>query len=520
MKWLLRNFSLAILCAGLFPAAPAFSQTTYIDRFAGSVVATGIKAPVAAATTVAISLTGQQTINGVAITQGQRVLVKNQADQTTNGIYIASLGPWIRAQDFSGPSGVVSGQLVINNGGTQAGLWQLTSVDPVCIDQTGGSCSASNITFSSFVPGVITITTGKVMSNISGITALPVGNTLTAVLDNVLGSTQGQLLYRNGSIWTVLNPGLSGQLLSSGGTAANPSWVTASGTGTLTSLATNNGLTGGTITTSGTIGLAPIGTNQILANPTSGSTVPIGTSLSTEIDAALGSTRGALLERGSGAWALLNPSSSAGTVLTSNGTSADPSYQALTTSAVLHHQVFTSSGIFTAPIGTTSGTVFKLTITGGGGSGSDHTFSCPLGGGGGGATDIVWASGLTASTGYMVTIGAGGATGSHCASGGDSTVVIGAATYKGGGGLSTPTTNAGGTAVNGDILISGGNGIGFPDTTSGTYDGGFSYWGSGGRATAANACSVGVNPGSGGSSDNGTDQCAGAAGKVVVEWVL
>lgn len=46
------------------------------------------------------------------------------------------------------------------------------------------------------------------------------------------------------------------------------------GSGTVTSIATNNGLTGGTITTSGTIGLATIAANSVLGNITGASAVP------------------------------------------------------------------------------------------------------------------------------------------------------------------------------------------------------------------------------------------------------
>jgi hypothetical protein len=45
--------------------------------------------------------------------------------------------------------------------------------------------------------------------------------------------------------------------------------------GTVISIATNNGITGGTIIGSGTIRLAPIGRAQILANPTAGNGVPV-----------------------------------------------------------------------------------------------------------------------------------------------------------------------------------------------------------------------------------------------------
>jgi hypothetical protein len=52
-----------------------------------------------------------------------------------------------------------------------------------------------------------------------------------------------------------------------------------------------------------------------------------GTSLSNLLDSAIGSTRGALLERGASGWAVVPPGTS-GTVLTSNGPGADPAYLA------------------------------------------------------------------------------------------------------------------------------------------------------------------------------------------------
>jgi hypothetical protein len=88
------------------------------------------------------------------------------------------------------------------------------------------------------------------------------GGTPSAAID-LLGSTQGDVLYRNGTVWTVLAPGTSGQVLKSGGSAANPSWSTITGTGTVTSVAATapTGLVwgGSPITGAGTLALAWVG---------------------------------------------------------------------------------------------------------------------------------------------------------------------------------------------------------------------------------------------------------------------
>lgn len=55
--------------------------------------------------------------------------------------------------------------------------------------------------------------------------------TLTSVIDGAIGSTQGDVLYRNSTVWTVLAPGTAGQVFTTGGSSANPSWSNVSGGG-------------------------------------------------------------------------------------------------------------------------------------------------------------------------------------------------------------------------------------------------------------------------------------------------
>ncbi|MER9756691.1 hypothetical protein NKJ46_25220 [Mesorhizobium sp. M0166] len=60
---------------------------------------TGEREPVRLATTADILLHGLQAIDGVPAEVGDRVVVKDQADPTQNGIYTASAGEWFRAAD-------------------------------------------------------------------------------------------------------------------------------------------------------------------------------------------------------------------------------------------------------------------------------------------------------------------------------------------------------------------------------------------------------------------------------------
>lgn len=83
-----------------------------------------------------------------------------------------------------------------------------------------------------------TASDGTIKSNISGSTATPSDNTITAVLDKLFGTTQGSVIYRGASSWAALSPGTSGNFLKTQGTSANPVWDSVPGGGDM--LAANN----------------------------------------------------------------------------------------------------------------------------------------------------------------------------------------------------------------------------------------------------------------------------------------
>lgn len=102
------------------------------DRRQGLNSAAAIKVPVSAASVGALVLTGTQTVDGVALTAGLRCLVKNQVDQTQNGIYVVDSGAWTRDLDFDGVYDAVQGTVVSVLAGGQAGTWwALTTANPV-----------------------------------------------------------------------------------------------------------------------------------------------------------------------------------------------------------------------------------------------------------------------------------------------------------------------------------------------------------------------------------------------------
>jgi hypothetical protein len=87
------------------------------------------KDPVVTTTSASITLSGLQTISGIVLTEGDRVLVKDQADATENGIYIASgaSGLWQRAPDANTDARMPPGILVVDR---HTGIAYYLDADP------------------------------------------------------------------------------------------------------------------------------------------------------------------------------------------------------------------------------------------------------------------------------------------------------------------------------------------------------------------------------------------------------
>lgn len=125
--------------------------------------------------------------------------------------------------------------------------------------QAGATVRVTSAQIASTIPpGVVTnsmlanMPSMTVKANPQGNTAPPGDYSLSLILDN-LGAIWGDVLYRGSSGWTALPPGVSGQVLQTHGTGANPSWASTAGVGTVTQITAGAGLSGGVITASGTI---------------------------------------------------------------------------------------------------------------------------------------------------------------------------------------------------------------------------------------------------------------------------
>lgn len=110
----------------------------YVDN-----VALGLswKSPVRAVSTAAITLAGTQTVDGVALIAGDRILVAGQAGasaSSANGIYVVASGSYSRATDADASGELNGGTAVFITEGTSYAdsQWVLTTNNPIVVGTT------------------------------------------------------------------------------------------------------------------------------------------------------------------------------------------------------------------------------------------------------------------------------------------------------------------------------------------------------------------------------------------------
>jgi len=219
------------------------------------------KDSVRVATTASITLSGTQSVDGVALSPGDRVLVKDQVDASENGIYVVSPQAWSRAADASDSLRVTSGmQTYVSEGLSNAmALWVLSTADPITLGTTpltyermvvagdgliqsgnrihvgagsGIAVNADDVQISPTYPGQSSITTlGVITSGTWQATGLDVpyggsGRASAIPYTPICGGTT-----ESGAHQSVASLGNSGDVLTSNGPGQLPSFQPPSGGG-------------------------------------------------------------------------------------------------------------------------------------------------------------------------------------------------------------------------------------------------------------------------------------------------
>ena len=275
-------------------ASTDIANKSYVDT-----VAQGLdtKASVVAATTVNITLSGTQTIDGIALIAADRCLVKNQTLSQNNGIYDVAAGAWTRSSDMNTWAQVPGAYVFVETGTT------LADTGWVCTSDAGGTLGTTAITWAQFSgagSGVSSITFGTTGLTPATATtgAVTVAGTL-AVANGGSGQTTAQLAM-NAFAAAVT----SGSYLRGNGTNVVMNTIQVADVPTL-----NQNTTGTAAGLSATLAIASGGTGQTTAGTAFNALSPItttgdliiGTGVNTASRLAIGSN---------------------GYLLTSNGTTA------------------------------------------------------------------------------------------------------------------------------------------------------------------------------------------------------
>ncbi|MDD5359996.1 MAG: hypothetical protein PHI02_06985 [Sulfurovaceae bacterium] len=94
------------------------------------------KASVKVATTANITLSGTQSIDGIAVIAGERVLVKNQTSAAQNGIYIVAAGAWTRSFDANSASELIGASVFVEQGTTNSDTMWVQTTDNITLETT------------------------------------------------------------------------------------------------------------------------------------------------------------------------------------------------------------------------------------------------------------------------------------------------------------------------------------------------------------------------------------------------
>lgn len=125
---------------GVFTAnTSTLALKSYVDsQVSASAQGLDVKGSVRVATTANITLSGTQTIDGVSLSAGDRVLVKDQSTGSENGIYVVAAGAWSRADDANSSADVTAGLFTFVTEGTSYADtgWVLSTNDTITLDTT------------------------------------------------------------------------------------------------------------------------------------------------------------------------------------------------------------------------------------------------------------------------------------------------------------------------------------------------------------------------------------------------
>ena len=191
----------------------ASNSTDIVNFLTLQAYAAGIswKNPVTAATTANITLSGLQTVDSVSLVAGNTVLVKNQTDNTKNGIYQVNIGTWTYATGSTTWAQYVSALVFVEYGTQQGSAWY-------CTAQPGGTLGTTAMVWSQF--------------SVSTLYSAGTGLTLTGYQFSITNTGVAATTYGSATATPVFAVNAQGQITSVTNTTITPAIGNVTGLGT------------------------------------------------------------------------------------------------------------------------------------------------------------------------------------------------------------------------------------------------------------------------------------------------
>jgi hypothetical protein len=170
-----------------------------------------------------VATAGTTSIDGIAVwSVGDSIVFDGTTWDKIDGITNEVLS-------VAGKTGVVT--LVVGDVSGAAPLASPTFTGTPAAPTASPGTNTTQLASTAFVAAAVTAGSvgaqadSTILANISGSSAVPAADTLTAILDHIFGSTRGMTLYRGASAWAALGAGTAGQFLQTQGTSGDPLWV-------------------------------------------------------------------------------------------------------------------------------------------------------------------------------------------------------------------------------------------------------------------------------------------------------
>ncbi|MFA6567606.1 MAG: hypothetical protein WCS96_05290 [Victivallales bacterium] len=196
---------------GSIPVLPGTDPTTaneaarkaYVDSLVNGL--SWKSAARAASAGADLTLSGTQTIDGVALVAGDRILVKDQSTGAQNGIYVVAAGAWTRALDMDAAAEVKSAAVFVTDGTANQGKAWVCNVSGAVVL---GTTPLAFVQFAS--PGVYTAGNGLTLSGLDFAVGTAANGGLTANADDLQVNVDGSTIEINANTLRVKASGISG----------------------------------------------------------------------------------------------------------------------------------------------------------------------------------------------------------------------------------------------------------------------------------------------------------------------